>query len=134
MPGCYEIPIKRHRYNEAIFTFWVPCCAVRFDFHIKTMFGLSLPPFVCRRAHMSYLRYVCLFAYCGVQNILRCVFVLFVFVLCALCFRFLWIVHFWLSLRYSLTFIYIVCCIRTASDEERGELCCAEIWVWKTKI
>jgi hypothetical protein len=31
---------------------------------------------------MSYLRYLCLFAYNGVQHILICVFVLFVFVLC----------------------------------------------------
>jgi hypothetical protein len=30
------------------------------------------------------------------------------FVLCALCCEFLWIVHFWLPLRYSLTFIHIV--------------------------
>ena len=31
---------------------------------------------------MSYLRYLCLFAHSGVQHILCCVFVLFVFVLC----------------------------------------------------
>ena len=33
---------------------------------------------------MSYLRYLCLFAHSGVQHILCCVFVLFVFVLCTL--------------------------------------------------
>ena len=33
---------------------------------------------------MSYLRYLCLFAYC----------VVFFFVLCTLCCQFLWIVHF----------------------------------------
>jgi hypothetical protein len=33
-------------------------------------------------------------------------FVLFVFNLCALYYRYHWIVHFWLPLRYSLTFIY----------------------------
>jgi hypothetical protein len=54
----------------------------------------SLPPVVCRRARVlftlcvsveglvSYLRYLCLFAYSGVQHILCCVFVLFFFVLC----------------------------------------------------
>ena len=31
---------------------------------------------------MSYLRYLCLFAYSGIQHILCCGFVLFVFVLC----------------------------------------------------
>jgi len=34
---------------------------------------------------MSYLRYLCLFAHSGVQHILRCVFALFLFVLCAPC-------------------------------------------------
>ena len=54
---------------------------------------------------MFYLRYFCLFVHCGVQHILCFVFVLFFFVLCNLCCQFLWIVHFWLPLRYSLTFI-----------------------------
>jgi hypothetical protein len=45
----------------------------RYDFHIKTMFGSSLPPVVCRnRGLMSYLRYLCLFAYSGVQHIILC--------------------------------------------------------------
>ena len=47
---------------------------------------------------MSYLRYLCLF----VSNT-DCV--VFFFVLFTLCCQFLWIVHFWLLLRYSLTFI-----------------------------
>ena len=34
-------------------------------------------------------------------------FVLFVLVLCTQCCQFLWIVHSWLSLRFSLTFIHI---------------------------
>ena len=85
-----------------------------------------LPPVVCRRAHvlfmlfvfvplylqlfvgglMSYLCYMCFFAYRGVHHILRSVFVLFVFVLCILCCPFLWILHVWLPLRYSLTFLF----------------------------
>jgi nitrate reductase cytochrome c-type subunit len=39
---------------------------------------------------------------------LCCVFVLFFFVMCTLCCPFLWIVHFWLSLRYSLKIICFV--------------------------
>jgi len=54
---------------------------------------------------MSYLRYLYLLAYSGVQHILCCVFILFFVVLCTRCFQFLWIVHFWLHLRYSLMFI-----------------------------
>jgi hypothetical protein len=40
---------------------------------------------------------------------LCCVFVLFFFVLCAMSCQFLWIVHFWLPLWYSLMFIYNQC-------------------------
>jgi hypothetical protein len=45
--------------------------------------------------HMSYLRYLCLFAYSGVQHILCSVFVLFFLVLCTLCCQFLCVVHFY---------------------------------------
>ena len=51
------------------------------------------------------LRCLCLFGYSGFQHILCCVFALFVCVLCTLYCQFLWIVHFCLALRYSLTFI-----------------------------
>jgi hypothetical protein len=50
---------------------------------------------------MSYLRYLCFLVYSGVQHILCCIFVLFYFVLCTPYCQFLWIVHFWLPLRYS---------------------------------
>jgi hypothetical protein len=53
---------------------------------------------------MSYLRYFCLFAYGGVQHIL-CWFLVF-FVLYIPCCQFLWIGHFRLPLRCSLTFIH----------------------------
>ena len=57
---------------------------------------------------MSYLRYLCLFGYSGVQHILCCIFFyFFFFVLCTLCRQFVWIVHFWLPLLYSLMFIYL---------------------------
>ena len=38
-----------------VVTFWVPCCHVRYDFHIKTVFGSSFPPVVCRRAYVFTL-------------------------------------------------------------------------------
>jgi hypothetical protein len=50
---------------------------------------------------MIYLRYLC--AYTGVLHISCCVFVLFFFVLYTICCRFLFIINFLLSLRYSLT-------------------------------
>jgi hypothetical protein len=75
-----------------VFMFRVSCCDVRYDFRIKTMFGSTLLPLFVRGL-MSYLRYFCLFAYSGVQHILCCAFVLFVFVLWTLCCQFPWIVH-----------------------------------------
>ena len=82
------------------------------------MFSSSLPPIVCWRAHVLFT----LFAYSGVQHILCCVFLRLVypilqvsldwpFLIASSVFsnfylQFLWIVHFWLPLRYSLTFFY----------------------------
>ena len=66
--------------------------------NLLMFFGL----FIIKRQvsmHVSYLRNLCLFAHGDVLHILCCVFVLFVFVLCAPCCQFLWIVHFWLQGR-----------------------------------
>ena len=63
-----------------VFTFWVPCCDVHYDFRIKTMFGSSLPPVVCRRAHVLFTLFVFVL-HSSVQHILCCVYVLFLFVL-----------------------------------------------------
>jgi len=35
-----------------VFTFYLPCCVVRYDFRIKTMVGWYLPPVVCEMAHI----------------------------------------------------------------------------------
>ena len=79
-------------------TFRVPCCDLRCDFCIKTMFGSSLLPVVC----IIYVICVCLRIV--VSNI-YCVVFWFVssFVTCVARFSGLFI--FVLSLRYSLTFI-----------------------------
>ena len=77
-----------------VFTFWLPCCDVRYEFRIKGMIDLSLAPVDC-----VCLCWLYLFT-CGVvQHILCCVFR-------RLCCQFLWIVHFWLPFHYSLPFIY----------------------------
>ena len=80
----------------SVLMFWVPWCDVRYDFRMKTVFDSSLPPVVCKRAHVLFTLFVFV-CYSGVQHMLCCVFVLFFFVLCTLCCQFLWIVHFWLS-------------------------------------
>ena len=41
-----------------VFTFWVPSCDVCYDFRLKTMFGSSLPPVVCMRAHILFTLFV----------------------------------------------------------------------------
>jgi hypothetical protein len=92
-----------------VITFWVPCCDVRYDFHIKTLFGPSLPPVVFVGGLVSYLHYLCLFAHSCVQHILCCVFVLFFFVLCTLCCQFLWIVHFYYPSIFSNVYLHCLC-------------------------
>ena len=84
------------------------------------MFGSSLSPVVYRRGLMSYILHMCLFTNSGVQHILCCVFVLFILILCVRCCRFLWIVHVWLPLRYSLPFKNRI--IKTASTVDHKML------------
>ena len=43
-----------------VFSFWVPCCDVSYDFCMRTMFGSSLPSAVCKRAHVLSTFFVCL--------------------------------------------------------------------------
>jgi hypothetical protein len=38
-----------------VFTFWVPCGDVRYNFHIKSMFDSSLPSVVCWRAQILFM-------------------------------------------------------------------------------
>ena len=87
-----------------IFTLRVQCCDVSYDFCKKAFVFTSgcLYEGAC-----LYLRYLCLLVYNGVQHILCVCFVLFFFVLCILLCQFLWIVPFWLPLRFSLTFINV---------------------------
>ena len=76
-----------------------PCYDVRYDFRIKRcLVCLNFQLFV--GGLMSYLCYLCLFVYSGVQHILCCVYALFVFVLCTKCCQFLWIVHSWFSISF----------------------------------
>ena len=41
-----------------VFTFYVLCCDVCYDFRIETTFSSSLPPVVCRRAHVLFTLFV----------------------------------------------------------------------------
>ena len=43
---------------SCVFTFGVPYCDVPYDFHIKPMFGSSLPPVVYRRVHVLFRLFV----------------------------------------------------------------------------
>ena len=54
------------------FTFLVPCCDVRYDFHIKNNVWFVFTPKLFVGGLMSYLCYLCLFAYSVVQHILCC--------------------------------------------------------------
>ena len=41
-----------------VFTFWVSCCDVRYDFRMNTMFDSSLPSVVCRRSNVLFMLFV----------------------------------------------------------------------------
>ena len=82
-----------------VFTFCISC-DVSYDFRIKTMFGSSLPPVVYRRDNVLFMLFV---LEIGITDILCCVFLR--PVVCTLCSMLLCIVHFWLPLPYSLSFI-----------------------------
>ena len=46
-----------------VFTFWVPCCDVRYDFCIQPMLGSSLPPIICGRNHVLFELFVFVYVY-----------------------------------------------------------------------
>jgi hypothetical protein len=54
------LPFLHIAFGQGVVKF--KCYGVRYDFHIKAMFGSSLPPVVCM--------FLCLFAYCGFQSLL----------------------------------------------------------------
>ena len=102
---CYEIFITKviffvlfYRLNNEDTLSWIQVWTDFFlYFHLYPQLVVGGP--------MPYLRHLCLFVHNDVQHILCCVFVLFFLVLCTLWCQFLWVVNFWLPLRYSLTFI-----------------------------
>jgi hypothetical protein len=55
---------KTTAYHKVKWSLPVPCCDVRCDFRITTMFYSSLPPVVVGGL-LSYLSYLCFFAYSG---------------------------------------------------------------------
>ena len=57
--------------------FWVPCCDVRYDFRIITMFGTSLSPVVCRRTHVLFTLFVFVCVYWCPTHIVLCLCVVF---------------------------------------------------------
>ena len=80
---------------------WSP---LRFPYKNDVRFVFT-PSWLYEGLCLIYIICVC-FAHSGIKHILCCAFVVFFFVLCTLCCQFHWIVHCWLSLPYSLTFIY----------------------------
>ena len=107
------------------------------------MFGSSLPPVVCRRA---YLHYLCLFAHSGVQHILCFVCLCLVypmlsesldcpFVLCTLCWQFLWIVpsscvpYVVRVSGLSLRLVYPMLAVSLDCPFVLCTLCCPSLWI-----
>jgi len=58
-----------------VFTFWVPCCDVRYDFCITMMLSSSLSPVVCRRVHIVFTLFACVCVqWCKSHIVLFCLF------------------------------------------------------------
>ena len=91
-------------------------------FCIQTMLGSSLPPIAFRVTHVLFmLTYLCLFAYSGVQHILCCVFVLFVFVLWNQCCLFLWVVLFLFAPSVFSNVYFRVMCQQVHPYQQNGQ-------------
>ena len=116
-----------------VFTFLVQRCDVRYDFLIKRCSVRLYHPVVCNRAHVLFMLFVFVCVFSGVQHILCCV--VFFFILCTLCCQFLWIVHFWLPLRYSLTCIHNILAVayilvyKPQKDQKKRMHSCYNIFV-----
>jgi hypothetical protein len=90
---CCTIMCLYVRSSVLWYPFWFPHkYDVRFVLYLQLFVG----------GRMSYLRYLCLFPHTGGQHILRCVFVVFFFILLSVSLN----CPLWLPLRYFLTFIY----------------------------
>ena len=98
----YIVNIKHEltiRYNPSIINHCINVCLIQ-DVLLSICSVLFLQDESC------LINVICVCLYIVISsNILCCVFVVFFLVLCTLGWQFLWIVHFWLALRYSLTFI-----------------------------
>ena len=97
-------------------------------------------PLVCRTDNFLFTLFVSLRIVVS-NTYLCCIFVLFFFVLCPLCCQFLWIIHCWLLLRYSLPFIdmsalhwwwpYWILYIRWCRNNcAKTFVLYAEVWMW----
>ena len=58
-PCCSSFQFFVLSYCICVFTFWVLCCDVQYDFRIKAMFGSFLPPVVC----LIYVILLCVFTF-----------------------------------------------------------------------
>jgi hypothetical protein len=100
-------------------SFWVQCCDVCYDFRITMIFDSSLLPVVSHRSDvlislfLFFLRIVVSSTYCVV------------FCFSSSYCQFLWIVHFWLSLQRSLTFILYQLKFRLSVESHaHQQMCC----------
>ena len=90
-----------------VFTYWVPCYNVVMSVAIsvckRCSVRLYLQLFVQGHVLLRLFMFVCVQWW--PTHMLCCGFALVFLVLCTLCGQFLWIVHYWLPLRYYLTLV-----------------------------
>ena len=57
------------RFLPRLNSILVTSCDVRYDFRMKTMFGSSLLPSVCTRAHVLFMLFVLACVHSGIQHV-----------------------------------------------------------------
>jgi len=55
---CYCVSLGILSYQISLRSFCVPCCDIRYDFRMQTMFDSSLSQVVCRRIHVLITLFV----------------------------------------------------------------------------
>jgi hypothetical protein len=90
------------------------------------LFNLTYAYFIVKKRQKdnTQIRQLCVVCLRTVMSNTYCVLVLVFFVLCTLYYQFLWIVHFWLPLRCSLTSSLLLSCLKRECLHALQQMAC----------
>jgi hypothetical protein len=95
----------QHILLSNVFTLWVPCCDISYDFRLGTIFGSSLPPVVCRMDHFLFTLFLFVCIWWCPTHIGLC-YLLCLSSSCTQCLPVLWIVQTYLTQHNLPLFCY----------------------------